>query len=297
MKHPRTWKLSIGLLLAIGILGCGEGPQPAGEDLPPEPTQTSEKVSLKLNLKQGERRKMAMAIDSRITASAGGRRQDIEVSIGFGVTFDVEDVDANGVQTLKVTYDRVQVRISGGPQTIRYDSAAGGPDNPATRMYAAMVGASLVTRITPEGETLEVRGLDELAERLAANAPPGTADQIRKQAQGMTGMFDQMKAVYPGKPVGIGDSWTSRMDVTSDPNMPLIVDATYTLNDRNSGVAIIGIDGKVSSTRGLSGKMTGTNHLEQQSGWPTLTKINLELSGNVAGAEMQMSQTITITGE
>lgn len=275
--------LAVCVLAALGLAlvasGCGEkAPAPRGE-----------KIALKLNLKPGDQRKMTADVDMKITVSAPGREEQMNMSMGLGMSFDVLEVDDAGVHTLKTTCDRVRMNMSGGPMSIEYDSD--NPDaqqNPLTQPLAAMVGTSLTMKVTPEGKTLEVSGMDEMADKMGAKLPPAARANLDQQAKGMTNQFDQMMAFLPKEPVDIGDSWSATMEMATDPNMPMSVDATYTLYDRKEGVAIIKVDGKMKGGQGLSGTMTGTMRLDEATGWNQGGDMTMNMTGNVQGVEMKM---------
>ena len=270
--------------LAVLASGCGDsGPAPTGE-----------KITLKLNLKAGDQRKATADMDMKMTMSAGDKQQQMNVFMGLTMSFDVLDVDQAGVHTLKTTYDRVRVKMSGGGVGIEYDSdTSAGEENPATQVFAAMVGASLTVKVTPEGKTLEVTGLDELAEKVSAKLPPFARANVDQQVKGMTNSLDQMMAFLPQKPVDIRDSWSSTMELATDPSMPMKVDATYTLHDRKDGVAIVKIDGKMRAGEGLSGTMTGTMKIDEATGWNQGGEMTMDMSGTMQDMEVQMKGEFT----
>jgi hypothetical protein len=218
----------------------------------------------------------------------------MDMAMGFGMSFDVLDVDDDGVHTIKATYGRVRMNVSGGGQSMSYDSDnPSAASNPGLKMLGAMVGSSLVMKVTPQGKTLEVTGVDEMVEKMSEDAPPGAQAQLEQQAESITQSFDQMMAALPKEPIDIGDTWSGSMEMASDPNMPMKVDATYTLYDRKDGKAIIKIDGKMSSSKGVSGTMEGTTRINEETGWTEGGEMNMDMEGTVQGVEMEMEGKIT----
>jgi hypothetical protein len=104
----------------------------------------------------------------------------------------------------------------------------------------------------------------------------------------MTQSFDQMMAFLPKEPVDIRDSWSGSMEMANDPNMPMKVDATYTLYDRKDGKAIVKVKGKMSSTAGLSGTMDGTMTIDEATGWNEGGEMTLHMSGNMQGVDAEV---------
>jgi hypothetical protein len=270
--------------LALVICGCDSSPAPRGE-----------KIALKLNLKPGDKVKMTADIDMKMNVKPPGQgAQKVNMAMGFGMSFDVLDVDQEGVHTIKATYDRVRMNVSGAGQSMAYDSDnPSGASNPGLKMLGAMVGSSLTMKVTPEGKTLEVTGVDEMVEKMSEDAPPGAQANLEQQAESITQSFDQMVAALPKDPVDIRDKWTGSMQMATDPNMPMKVDATYTLYDRKDGKAIIKIDGKMTSTKGISGTMQGTMRINEETGWTEGGEMNMEMEGKVQGVEMDMQGKIT----
>lgn len=252
--------------------------------------QSGEKVDLRLNLKPGDQRKMTADMDFDMDIQS----QKVKMNMAFGMGFKVVDVDSNGDHTIACTYDRVRMKMAAGPLNIDYDSA-NPPEqaNPLTQVFGAMVGTKLTMKVTPKGKTLKVEGLDKLAEKMGANLPESARANLENQTKGMTGSFDQMMAFLPKEPVAVGDSWKGSMDVATDPNMPMKVEATYTLKERKNGKAIVGIDGQMKGGTGLSGTMKGTMTIDEKTGWNEGGKMTLDMSGNVQGMQMKMNGKIT----
>lgn len=258
--------------------GCDSSPAPRGE-----------KIELKLNLKPGDKRRLTADMDLNIDAQAKRQRQKVNMSMSFGMSFEVLDVDDEGVHTLKTTYDRVRVKISGGPQTIAYDSdSPGGGQDPMGQVFGAMVGSTLTLKVTPDGQTLDVQGMEEMADKMADKLPPQARAGFEQQMEGMTNSFDQMMSVLPRKPVDIRDTWSGSMNMAADPNMPMKVDATYTLYDRKDGVAIVKVDGKIKGGKGLSGTMKGTMRIDEKTGWTEGGEMTMNMEGRVEGVDMEM---------
>jgi len=307
----------VAVVVAVVLSGCGaevakkqEGPAPTGKKIElklnlkkgdrrkmtadkkqEDPAPTGKKIELKLNLKKGDRRKMTadMDMNMEMTAPGQGQKMKMNMSMGFGMGFDVLDVDEKGVHTIKATYDRIRMDMTGGPVSIQYDSEKPPAlENPMTQVFGAMVGQSLTMKVTPEGKTLEVKGADELAERIAGKLPPLARGGAKQQAESMTQSFDRMMAFLPKKPVDIGDTWSGNMDMTSDPNMPMKVDATYTLYDRKKGKAIVKVDGKMKSSEGLSGTVSGTMTIDEATGWIDGGETSLDMKGTMKGVDAKV---------
>jgi DNA-directed RNA polymerase subunit RPC12/RpoP len=160
-------------------------PQPPKEDgSPEEPGQSpvaagdeTGKLDLKLRLKPGRKFNMQIVRDSKnsqTTSRGPAYYNDINT---MGLEFEVEQVDTSGVAWLKVTYLTIrEVRKDEQEQSVaklgfasEYDSTK--PDTNLNYrngpLYRAMIGQSFVAKITPQGEIVELKGLDETFDRMA----------------------------------------------------------------------------------------------------------------------------------
>ena len=260
------------------------------------PAPRGEKINLKLNLPKGEKRSLNSDMDMKMSMTAAGQAFDIGMKMGTGMSVVCQDVNAEGIHTLKMTYDKLRMAmLMGGAPLIDYDSSrADNAPNPVTGAFEALVGGELIVKMKPTGETVAVEGLDELAEKAAKKAPGQNAAQLKEQIKGMAQSFEQMQAAYPKEPVDIRDSWESELDMTTDPNMPMKVKAKYTLYDRKDGVAIIKVDGTISSTAGLKGTMKGTMNMDEKTGWIKGGDMDMKLAGTMNdpnAGQIQMSMT------
>lgn len=244
-----------------------------------------EKITLKLNLKKGDQRKMNFTMDMNNTVSVNEITLDMKMTMGMDMTVNVKDVDADGVHTMAFTYDRIKMKMS-GPINVDFDSANENSGNdPLGKVFGALAGQTITTVMAPDGKVQEVQGFEELAEKLGV--PKG---QLKGQGDQMT----QMMAALPTKPVGIGDSWEGTMKMASDPNLPATVTAKYTLTDRQEGDAIVKLDGTIKSDQGLNGTMSGTMRIDEQTGWTKNGTMEMKMKGNVqGGASIDMDGTIT----
>ncbi|HSG80987.1 MAG TPA: DUF6263 family protein [Gemmatimonadota bacterium] len=278
---------------------------------------------LRLQFEPGRTFTMEMTLDQQISQTLFGQEQQMTqvMEMTYGVA--VEGVDAAGNGLVNWTYDAVRFEVNGPMGRLVYDSADPTAEvSPLLQGYAAFVGRSFRARTTPRGKVLEVSGFEEILQALLQDMelPPGPeADAVRAQLEAQLGdqamqeLLTRMLAVYPDGPVAIGESWGSQLSVTS--GYPMTVDATYTLNERRSGLAIIGVAATVQSTPGappmemygmnlsfdLAGDQAGTIEVDLESGWVVRGELQQNFSGQVsvsggqAGEGMQWPMAITGT--
>jgi len=286
MLQLRSVRCATALLLLAAV--CS--PAAADETLKPR----GEKITLQLNLKKGDKKTLAHKMDMTTSVNVGGQGFDAAVKMGMYLSTTVDDVDAEKLHTLKLAYDRITMDMTSPAFSMSYDSKE--PDkagaNPAFQMFNAMVGESITLQVTPKGETKDVKGIDELAKKLQEKAPPGV--NVKQQLEGMKNAFEQFTA-YPDKPVDIGDTWTRKTKIAADPNMPMEMDATYTLVDRKDGKAVIKMDGKMAVANGMKGTSTGKFSMDEATGWVTGGEMTMNMAGESNGAAISVKGKTTIS--
>jgi hypothetical protein len=101
-----------------------------------------------------------------------------------GLEFEVEEIDANGIAWIKVTYLTLQEKAESVPGKMEYDSTKpdAATDHAFALTYSAMIGQSFVMKVTPEGKMLELQGIDEMYLGMAEKIVEGEDESVRKRA-------------------------------------------------------------------------------------------------------------------
>lgn len=281
-------------------------------------SNAAEKIDLKLRLKQGQNYGARVIIDQKISQTIQGQEQNISSMMAMGTVCDVLAVDSNGVATVRITYQTIQIKMSGPMGLIEYDSTrpeTADANNPVVRMYAAMAGQSLLMKVTPKGKIVEVKGFDEMMQQMAEKmSADDTAKEEMKEfmknfisEDKIKEMESSMMIAFPSQPVGIGDSWTDKESISV--GFPIEVDTTYTLKARKNGVAIVDVSSKMDLGRKgtpidmgptkmdmqMTGLLQGTSEIDEASGWMLHSKMEMQLSGEIKiAANEQMPEPMTI---
>lgn len=271
------------LALFVSTARAEEPPKPRGE-----------KIVLEMRLKKGDQKSLIYKMDLTSSATVQGQAFDVAMKMGMFLGTKVEDVDAQGLHTLKLSYDRITMDMVSPVFAMSYDSKE--PEkaakNPAFDMFNAMIGQAITMKIQPDGTTKEVLGIDELAKKLSEKAPAGM--NVKQQLEGMKNAFEQF-AVYPGKPVDIGDTWNRKIKMAADPNTPMDIDANYTLYDRKNGTAIVKMQGTITAANGMKGTNSGTLMIDEATGWITGGDMVMDMGGEVQGATVKVKGKSTIS--
>lgn len=274
-----------------------------------------EAVSLKLNLKKGDRYYMPSVNEMTMTMDMMGMSMDMSSNTTFGFEFYVEDVDENQIATMDVTFKDIafKANVAGAPgaaQSIVYDSKKQTtPTDPAAKAFAAMVGKSYKMKLASNGRIEEVQGLKEILSSVASLVDAGSAVSFeglideKSIQQSMSLMFD----IYPGKPVRIGDTWTKKDSIAMG-FLNLEVAGTYSLQARSEGMSTVEVAstikmkpggvfpgaGMMDATVNMSGTQKGTFVISEDSGWIKEGAITQNISGYMEMVNPATNETISM---
>ncbi|MBN2456924.1 MAG: hypothetical protein JXB29_10410 [Sedimentisphaerales bacterium] len=164
------------------------------------------KLDLKLRLKPGQKYGMRIIEEDKISQTIMGRQQDVNHIKATGLRFEVEEVDANSIATIKLTYQTLREKTNSWAGGMEYDSTkpCTAADNPLAQMYTAMMGESFIMKVTPEGKIIGLNGIDEMflgmaekiivaEDKLITKAPPGTCS--RNKSNGNTPTEETQKEI------------------------------------------------------------------------------------------------------
>jgi hypothetical protein len=159
------------------------------------------------------------------------------------------------------------------------------------------LGAGFSAKITPQGQAEEVKAMEQLRKNIETQIPDGPErkqmlDAFEKQqlAESIKELCLSPMAVYPDRPVGIGDSWSRTVSVRTQ---PLVLDNKWTLKDRKAGSEIIEAattvksnpealqDAAVKMKFDMAGKRLGQIEIKESTGQIVRSKIIQDLSGQM----------------
>jgi len=274
-------------------------------------SQTDEKIQYQIRFKEGEKYYLRFVTEQKISQTITGREQNIEQTIGIGCDFDVKNVEPNGNAWVSYTYRWVKLIQKGTGGNVVYDSSEkGSPAPPMAQGFAAILEETFSMKITPQGKVEEVKGLQTVRNNVGKKLPEGPMKEAMmvglKQFINEEGIKEQTEssmAIYPEKPVGIGDSWRKTVALTQGAAMTL--ENEWILKDRKNGVSFIEVKSNIKSNPNaepmemgstkvryeLSGKQQGLIEIEESTGRLIRSKTNQEISGQikvkVAGQQSQ----------
>ncbi len=173
-------------------------------------------VELKLKFPPGHTDHITMSMETKQTVASealpAAQKQDISMTWDSDLKFGASDSEGS---TADMTYGRIRMKVKVGPTELSFDSDKKDDNakNPLAGPLSAMVGVTLKLHFKTDGKVDKVEGIEEVVKRLEAQPNGAMGAQLLKQAMNSKQMKDTFNSSFaeglPGKPVSIGDTWTS----------------------------------------------------------------------------------------
>lgn len=258
-----------------------------------------------LRLEAGKTYTAYVSSDTLTSLSIQGQSLVTRQLMEMAYTYDVIAIDASGAAAVEMTFDKMRVKMEGPQGNFAWSGSvdqAQLPPPPPLAGLAAMVGATLTMKLTPDGRTSELQGLDALYNRMIEGMPlpaevsreefrQSLIDQFGDDAMG--GALQNLSGAYPDHPINIGDSWP--MNLTMSKGVPMIIEGSYTLESVENGVARLGVTakirpnpegspmkfGEIAVRCDLTGEETGYIEMEEGTGWVVRGEITTRFTGQL----------------
>ena len=265
--------------------------------------QDQGRLDLNLNLEAKSSYLCVMELNQNVAQTTGGHDQTLRQELLMSWRYDVIETNDNGDIDLKLTYTRIKVKQDFGFQSSEYDSESP-PDyiEPSMRGYGAVVGSELGVKMSKKGRIIELRGVDSLLDKMIEDLNLPDLPAKNEMIASMRSQFgedavrqalEQITGFYPESPVNTGDKWTSEKLVST--GFPMKVVDNFTLRSRKDGVAGIDVSSEITSSPDsdgvqmgpvrifydIAGSHNGSIEVDESTGLPIKSEINMSLSGTV----------------
>lgn len=263
------------------------------------------KVHLRLRLKEGKTYYIKTVVNQKISQKTGRQQENITQKIGTGYAFKVKDIEDNGVTSVKVTFNSISLKEERSTGTIEYDSS--NPPAvipPVAATYASLIGQSFSMQISPEGKINSIQGMEPIIKIIMKKLDlPKSQEQYLRDKFGDKVLKENMEnilAIYPNKPVGIGHSWTKKAIISK--RLPMVLDNNYRLKERKNGITVLEVRsrikpssvpikmGSVKLSYDISGTQKGSVKLQESTGWIIHGKLSQQLSGQAKVEDPKLSR-------
>ncbi len=283
----------------------------------------AQKVTLALNLTQGNTYYMTSRAKMDISQTVNGQQQDISTTISGRVSYKVIAIK-DSVYVMEVRYESIGMEMAMQGQNFDFYSDKKDTTDIFSTLLSALINKPFSIVITRKGKIRSVDSMENLYAGMFDSLPHLTADQkTQLKAQIMKsfgpdsfrGTLEQAFAVFPEVKVGKNDQWAVNTNVESV--MTAKTTTTYTLDDITGdtynlhGVAVIQSDDKddYKEANGLPMKfinVTGAStidlKLDKATGWINEEKAIIMITGTIdvkdnPKAPGGMTIPMTVSGE
>ncbi len=260
--------VSLVALLAVITLSCKQN-------------GSSEQVVLRFAPQLGEVYPVSMEINSQ--SKFMGMNNTTDMAMGFTMVPESE----NDTQvTLRVEYTHIGFDMQSPMGGMSYDSedtseAVGLMGEMIKPVFDKMLAGQLQMSFDRYGKVIATAGMEELLEGVEGMG--NIADQVN--AAGQMGIA---MAVFPDKPVAIGDTWQTT--VVNQESAPILMEATYKLAEIKNDVVVIELVGESSLYQGeavdpalaaifsdVTGEFTGTLIVDRKTGFTREATISQQM--------------------
>lgn len=200
---------------------------------------------LEFKPKQGEKYDAVTTIkSSSITQSMMGQKMEINTIYAIDMLYEISKAAEN--TAINMTYEKLAMDMNVMGQNIRMSTDESDNSKPGSKTLKAIKGSTISVSLSPQGKVLEVKGTDELAERL------GGASEMEKETlktffnkESLKSTMEQSFNFFPDKPIKAGDAWEKAVTVSSPYKM--ISNNKYKLIKVENGLAYIDVSGSVTT--------------------------------------------------
>ncbi len=275
-----------------------------------------EKITLQLNLEQGSTYTMRVTTEQKISQTMHEQKFDMNQTIIVEYFYDVVELNEEGNAIVKMTYRKVGFNQDGPMGRIDYKSWEEPTTVPmAAKAFAALVGKSLTMEISPQGRVSHISGTDKILDAILKefdspmdNAAKKETEQHLKRQFGEDAIRETMNdmfAIYPKKPVGVGDTWHGEAVMAM--GFPVVIHNTWRLKGIKNGKVYLDVNSKIKPnseasvtqmgmemTYDVSGDQKGSMVLDESTGWLREAELKQQFEGKivVSGAMYGEAQTM-----
>jgi hypothetical protein len=179
----------------------------------------SAQTTLRYKFKKGEQ--LNYVLEQKITMAMNFMGKDIntEMSQTMDMTWDIKDVDASGNAKMTQKFDRIRLKMDGGPAgNIDYDSKDGKePEGLIGKtigpMFKALAGAEINMTMDAQGKVSDVKVPEKVAKALKSVPGGGAGFGDLLSEDGLKHMMDQSGLQLPKEAISKGKSWDQNMEM------------------------------------------------------------------------------------
>ena len=260
-----------------------------------------QKVTLALNLKQGNTYYMNTSAKLLVSELINGQQQDINTTITVKVAHKVVAM-TDSTYEMEIRYERVAMKMTAGGQNMDFDSEKK-DKSIFTTIMSGMVNRPFSIVLTKTGKVRSINNIENLYSHMFDSIPTIT-DAQKAQFKGQMeksfgantfkGNMEEAFAVFPDIKVAKNDKWVVNTKLESV--VSAITTTTYVLQDVTGDTYQVHGDGLIRSAgsaeykemnsfpmkfTNVTGNATTDLKLDKTTGWITEARINKVVKGTI----------------
>lgn len=295
------------LFIVLCVAACRPQPNTSRDNDKFDPAKM---FRLQLNPVAGSSYNYDITNESETTLELNDKKTEAENKATTGIIFSINK-DSSGDFLFNMKYNKIHLYIKNGETETDADAGnAATSIDPTEKALGMIKDARLVATISPAGETKNITGYQELGDKIIAGF---ATDDIngktiannlwnKKIGNGLVkGTIDQLFKIFPDSAVHLHDNW--RLTSKQQGEISLIVKNSYTLKAINNDIAVISIEGTITSdntgnnvmgmgdvTTDLKGGQEGEFEMETKTGM----LISCRMKGKAEGTIHVMGKDIPV---
>ena len=278
-----------------------------------------ERLTLQLNLDQGSTYAMRVTTEQKMSQTVQGQQFAMDQTTMMEYVYDVTEVDEMGNTTIKMTYDKIGFTQDGPMGRTEYRSWEDTGTVPMTaKAFAVMAGKNVTMELSRRGHVTHISGTESIIDAMLKEFDLSIDDEMKKELEenlkrqfgeeAFKETMNEMFAVYPDRPVGIGDTWQAKAVVQM--GFPMAIHNTWRLKGIKDGKVYVEVNSKIEPntetsvkqmgmemTYDVSGNQKGSLVLDESTGWLIEADLKQQFGGEVVvvGAQLGEAQTAGFT--
>ena len=224
---------------------------------------SGEAHTIKMRLNKGDTFNHTIKMNMLMNTAVMGQSVNMNMKMESANSFEVMNADSLNKE-LKMTYNNLHMSMDMG----KLNQAAVNTDSIMNSSTKGVIGKSVVFMLSKDNEIISTSGFDSLMTNESQSE--ASRQMIKKMfsKEQLNNLFGMMFSMYPGKPVKVGESWTSKT-VVNIADIDMKVNVKYTLIGVKNGLADIDVDGVID----------GKGEMNKSSGVP----LEIAMSGTQKG--------------
>ena len=195
--------------------------------------RAAETIDIKQHWLAGKKYYQTIQTDQQSKIEIGAQKVEQSTSMTMELTMTVNTPKKGEPKRITIRYERMAMDMTMNGQKMGFDSAnpdAGSDPLNLKKSVGATVGQELKMILNDKDEVETIENYDEFIQHLSPGATPGFDPSKMFSRESLTQMLKQGSLQgLPGKPVGVGDTWTFNNQVELPQLGKVAITGTYTL--------------------------------------------------------------------